>query len=375
MNSNNQQYEFKKKIIIVGAFPPPNSRVIGGVVSACKALLSSSFSSKYHLILIDSTQISNPPPNLFVRSGLALKRFLLYFVKLIHDRPDLVLIFASKGASLLEKGLMAWMAKLVGVRTILFPRHGDLISIAQKSNLQLLWIKSVMRGADYILCQGPSWKHFAMNLIGFTDLRTPIVYNWTATDEILSIGESRELQPVDIPTLLFLGWLEESKGIFDLLTVCQSISRDYKFRLLLAGRGHAEESARDFVKANKLNDFIQFVGWVSGMEKTLTLQKADILVLPSWKEGFPNSIIEAMAAKVAVIVTAVGNVPDLLADKNQVLLVPARDTTSLEASIKTLLMDDQLRFGIAERGYQFAKENFSVEKGASRLVSIIENAV
>ncbi len=365
----------KKRVLIVGAFPSSTSKVIGGVVTGCKALLSSSFSSKYHLVLIDSTQISNPPPNLFVRSGLALKRFVLYFTKLILERPDVVLIFASKGASLLEKGLMAWMAKLVGVRTILFPRHGDLISIAQNSNLQLLWIRSVMRGADYILCQGPSWKDFAMNAIGFSDFHTPIVYNWTATDELLSIGESRELQSANIPTLLFLGWLEESKGIFDLLNVCQSLSRDYKFRLLLAGRGRAEESAHAFVEANKLNDFIQFVGWVSGLEKTLTLQKADILVLPSWKEGFPNSIIEAMATKVAVIVTAVGNVPDLLVDKNQVLLVPARDTTALEASIKLLLSDDQLRFGIAERGYQFARENFSVEKGACKLVSVIESAV
>lgn len=175
--------------------------------------------------------------------------------------------------------------------------------------------------------------------------------------------------------MLFLGWLERGKGILELLEASLSLSKKYEFRLIIAGRGHAEEQARAFVQSHGLEDFVEFAGWVAGEAKEALLAKADILILPSWAEGFPNAIVEAMAAKMAVVVTTVGNVPDLITDRQQALLVPPKDKEALERAIEQLLLDPQFRVELAERGHAFARDNFSVEQGVAKLTAVIDAAI
>lgn len=111
------------------------------------------------------------------------------------------------------------------------------------------------------------------------------------------------------------------------------------------------------------------------MRKTNLLKSADILVLPSWSEGFPNAIIEAMAAKVAVIVSAVGNVPSMLEHRKQAMIVPPKDINALSSAIEELLLNSHLRTEIAEQGYNFARDNFSTRKTVQRLAGAIISAV
>ena len=363
-------------MLIVGAFPKPNIHVFGGIVTTCRALLNSSFSDHYELVLIDSTQISNPPPSIIVRAIFAFKRLFLFLKVFFFVNPDAVLLFTSVGASIMEKGAMAWMARLRGVPIFLFPRGAGVIQTVQRSRFQRAWVVAAMRGATYILCQGPSWQRFAKDVLGFSEDRSPIVQNWTATDEMLKIGESRSLTSLDKrPCLLYLGWLDIEKGIFELLAACLSLSKKHEFQLLIAGRGNAEVMARGFVQFHALQDVIEFVGWVEGEAKEALLMKADILILPSWAEGFPNAIIEAMSAKLAVVVTTVGNVPDLITDGKQALLVPPKDNKALELAMDRLLLEPQFRVELAERGHAFARDNFSVTQGLDKLTSVIDAAI
>jgi glycosyltransferase involved in cell wall biosynthesis len=258
----------------------------------------------------------------------------------------------------------------------LFPRGAGLIQNAQNSVFHRAWICIAMRGATHLLCQGPAWKCFAKDVLGFSEDRSPIVHNWTATEEMLTIGISRSFAlECKVPRILFLGWLEREKGIFELLDASLSLLKRHKFQLIIAGRGHAEEQARAFVESNGLDNVIEFVGWIDGETKEAVLKGADILVLPSWAEGFPNAIIEAMSAKLAVIVTAVGNIPGLLADEQHALLIPPKDSQALERAIERLLIDPHFRFQIADCGHSFARDNFSAMQGVVRLTSIIDAAI
>lgn len=366
----------KSKLLIVGAFPPADAKIFGGIVTTCKVLLDSSFGDNFQLILIDSTQISNPPPHLVVRLLLAMKRFVKFTVSVFSIKPDAILLFTSAGASVLEKGAMAWVARMLPIPIFLFPRGAALIDTVNASPFQKIWVKAAMRGATHILCQGPAWQRFAINVLCFEITNTPIIENWSATPNLLQIGSTRSLSDNHhTPNLLFLGWLEQDKGIFELLEACHEVSKSYRFKLSIAGRGHAERQALQYVTENSLIDCVEFVGWVTGAEKEAVLKNADILILPSWAEGFPNAIIEAMAAKVAVIVTTVGNVPDLITDQKEALLVPPRDSRALRYAIESLCKDPVLRNGIADRGHIFAREKFSVDRGIAKLTLTIENAI
>lgn len=111
----------KPRLLIVGAFPSPHRTVVGGVATSCRVLLQSSLRDRSELVLVDSSQISNPPPGFFVRLVLAMRRMAIYVARLERQRPLAVLLFASPGASAIEKGTMAWYARLRGRKALIFP--------------------------------------------------------------------------------------------------------------------------------------------------------------------------------------------------------------------------------------------------------------
>jgi len=368
--------ETKPKILVVGAFPPPNSLIVGGIVTTCKGLLAPKFSNQFILTLIDSTQRSNPPPIFLLRFVFAMRRIIKYIIKLLVKQPDAVLLFTSLNASVAEKGLMAWLARLKRTPVLLFPRGAELISVVQKNFWQRMWIKPAMRGATYLLCQGPAWQRFAVSDLGFNLERTKIIQNWTATPELLQVGHQRVRSANLARTkILFLGWLEKEKGIFQLLEACKILSHHHNFVLTIAGRGSGEAQARSYVNENNLEHSVEFAGWVHNREKIQLLANADILVLPSWAEGFPNAIIEAMAAKVAVIVTSVGNVPDMLQHRQQALIIPPKDVNSLSFSLCELLENSHFRWQLAERGFIYAQEHFSSKKVIEQLAAFIKTSI
>ncbi len=315
----------KPRMLIVGAFPPSDGKIFGGIVTSCKVLLESTLPAKAELILVDSTQISNPPPVFAIRLLLAARRFLIFIAQFERRRPDVVLLFTSIGASVVEKGAMAWYARIRGVPALMFPRGGAVIEACHRSRLTLLWVRFAFRGARTVLCQGPEWQRFAVDMLGFDTEDAPIILNWTATPRLLTIGRNRQFATSDSPVrLLFLGWLDREKGIFELVEACRQLSRSCQFVLNVVGEGSAFRSVRDLVTRNELDSKVHFSGWLDGQALEDALSEADVFVLPSWVEGLPNSMIEAMAARLAVVVSSVGNIPDVVDDGREALLVPRK---------------------------------------------------
>lgn len=366
----------RQRVLIVGAFPPPMSNVFGGVVTVCRNLVESSLAERFDLVLVDTTQRSNPPPGVARRALYAMRRAFTYVRALVVSRPDAVILFSSVGASLLEKSVMARIARLGRIPTFIFPQGGRLIEIAVASRVQGLWIRWALRGASHFLCQGPAWRRFAVDVVGFAPERAPVVPNWTATNRLLAIGDARAGRfDGHVVQLLFLGWLEEAKGIFELLQACARLTDRYDFRLVIAGRGRAEEAARRHVAEASLSDRVEFAGWVRGDALERLLADSDVLVLPSWAEGLPNAMIEAMAARLAVVVSAVGNVPAVVNDGREALLIPPKSVDALSAAIARLLEDPGLRADVAARGHAFVKEHYAVEPAIAVLSSAIESAI
>lgn len=362
-------------ILFVGAFPAPEREVYGGNVTACRVLMNSSLPEQAELTLLDSTQISNPPPGLPLRIVLAARRFFTYLIQFERRRPDVVLLFTSVGASMVEKGTMAWYARLRGIPALVFPRGGSVIDACHRSRFTRFWVRIVLGGARKILCQGPAWQRFAVNLLGFCLEDAPIITNWTATPALLSIGRQRSFPPNDRPArLLFLGWLEENKGVFELIKVCQQLSQSRQFVLDIVGEGNASMAARELVEEYGLEDVVCFRGWLKGTDVEIALSEADVLVLPSWAEGLPNAMIEAMAAKLAVVVSAVGNIPDVITDGCEALLVPPKDTAALQVALEKVINDPDLRHRLGDAAFSLAASQWGVEQAVTKIISAVDDS-
>lgn len=364
------------RILFVGAFPAPSREVFGGNVTDCKALLSSSLPDRVDLILLDSTQISNPPPALPLRLLLAIKRFFKYLVLFERHRPDAVLMFASAGASFVEKSTMAWYARITGVPALMFPRGGILMDRCNQSTYTMNWVRIAAKGARKFLCQGPAWQRFAVDMIGFNPEDAPIIPSWTATPALLSIGRKRICNSGDRPVqLMFLGWLERNKGIFELIEACKMLSESRNFVLHIAGEGSASFQARELVEKYGLEKIVCFHGWLKGSDLEDMLASADVFVLPSWAEGLPNAMIEAMAAKLAVVVSGVGNIPDVVANGKEALLVPPQDVAALKEALAKVIDGPVLRQQLGEAAFSLAESQWSVEPAVDKLLSAIKSSI
>lgn len=364
-------------MLFVGAFPPPESRVVGGIVASCKSLLDSDLKNFADLLLLDSTQISNPPPGLLVRSWIALHRFVKYCRQLRASRPDLVLIFMSSGASAVEKGLMGWVARVAGVPVLLFPRAGRLLDAAIKSRLVGQLSRCVFGSATLLLCQSERWRDFATRCLGYSEARTMLIENWTAGPEFLGIGESRGLHAcTSAPlNLVFTGWVEKEKGIFDLLEACAILKRQYAFHLSVVGDGTAKADAERRALQLDLQEGVTFHGWLAPEGVGEVLARSDIFVLPSWSEGLPNAMIEAMAARLPVVVTGVGGIPDVVRDNETGLLVDAKQPTQIAKALAQLIGSAPLRQRLADAAFELARARFSRETAVVAFRSAFEKAV
>ena len=371
------------KLLLVGAFPSINGKenkrpVYGGILRSTEIIMNSKSFNNYEIIPLDSSQISNPPPNILFRSYFAIKRILKIIKILVTEKPNASLVFCSDGLSALEKGLMIWLCDLFKCPSLIFPRAGNLINQISNSGLMLQAIRFLFGKADIFLCQGQKWSDTAINLLDFKSSDVLVINNWTATSQLISIGEKRiyESSMEATPRLLFVGWLEEFKGIYEMLSASKNLKDSYiDFQLSIAGRGDADISAMRFVKENDLEDHVRFLGWLDEKSLESELAQHDIFVLPSHHEGLPNAMVEALASGLAVIVTSVGLIPDYIIDKKNALLTMPKDIESLELAMKSLILDQELRVSIAKRGHVLAKGSFSTDVSLEKLSATIKNLI
>jgi glycosyltransferase involved in cell wall biosynthesis len=345
------------------------------MVTSCQILLSSSFASRLDLDLLDSTQISNPPPKFAVRLVRAARRFVRFIGRFEHRRPDAVLLFVAVGGSIVEKGAMAWYARLRGVPVIMFPRGGAIVDDCRDSAFTRAWVSWSFRGARKIVCQSESWQKFAIDMLGFVPTNVKVIRNWTATRDLLDVGAKRVVRRDSAVRLLFLGWLDREKGIFELIEACRKLVNTRRFTLDIAGEGNASAEARALVVRHDLSSVVRFRGWLRGQDLRQALSEADVLVLPSWAEGLPNAMIEAMAARLAVVVACVGAIPELITDRRSGMLIEPRNADSLARALGEVIIDGELRESLAREAYQIAMRDFEVEAAVNRLVPEIEGTI
>ena len=152
----------KDKLLIVGAFPPANKKIYGGIHKSCKILLNSSLSVKFNLITIDSSQSSNPVPNIIIRSFSACKRIILLISKLIFEKPKAALIFTSDGFSAIEKGVMCVICSLFNCKAMIFPRAGNLIIQTNNSRAIRFLIRFLFNKAKYFYAKEENGKNLLL---------------------------------------------------------------------------------------------------------------------------------------------------------------------------------------------------------------------
>lgn len=256
--------------------------------------------------------------------GDSIYNKLFYFVKAIILLPLYVLfkgvniihIHGASNISFYRKTIFIFLGKILGLRIIFHIHGGGFKEFYNNGNSK--FIHYVLKKCHLIIVLSDQWLQFFKEDLGIKNVK--VLNNVIDYPDV-----KKEKTTSDKIQFLFLGHIYREKGIFDLIEVINENKNFYteNIRLHIGGGMFQTEALKIYLKENKLMNVIKFHGWVTGNEKNELLNSSDVFILPSYKEGVPISILEAMSYGLGVISTNVGGVPSIVLDyKNGILIEP-----------------------------------------------------
>ena len=289
---------------------------------------------------------------------------------LLSRRVAAVHAHVSSSASFWRKSMLLLLCRCFGVPSIFHLHSGrfaDWVEQGRGGAARRWWIRNTLESSDVVVVLTPTWgdwiKKFAPRA-KVEVLSNPVSVPRTAllpADRASAAGPGR---------VLYLGWIYDFKGCYDLLR-SWALFRSHcpGWRLAVGGKGEVD---RFLAEAERLGvrDDIDFLGWVAGDAKDRQLRRADIFVLPSYSEGMPVSVLEAMAYGVAVITTPVGGVPDMMEPDVHGLWVQPGDIQGMCDRLVQLAASPPLRAKLAEAARCRVVQDSSVEAVIEALLKI-----
>lgn len=162
-----------------------------------------------------------------------------------------------------------------------------------------------------------------------------------------------------IPLIISLGRLTEQKAHIDLIRTAEILkSRGLEFIVMIVGDGELRDELDRMIRRHGLEEQVRLLGFRDNTSQLL--QMSDIFILPSLDEGLPMALLEAMACRIPVIATPVGDVPQLLGWGANGILVESRDVDGFAEAISHLISQEN-DMNLVDRGYQEVKNTYSSE--------------
>lgn len=170
------------------------------------------------------------------------------------------------------------------------------------------------------------------------------------------------------PNVLFLGRLEREKGVFDLVEAVATIAHLVPgIRLTLCGAGSARDELEQLAVQKGIGALVQLPGWVVDDAKTALLNHAGVFVLPSYAEGMPMAVLEAMAAATPVVATKVGAVADMLENGASGFVVAPGNAAMLGKAILAALTDGRATHAMTARAAARVRSTYAAAVVIARL--------
>lgn len=337
------------KVIVVG---PDSQQARGGIASVLQGM-------REDLWLTEQTNMdffsSYYEGNLILKILYGVWRILLF--SFVVNRYELVHIHMSVKGSAQRKMRYARIAKLHGKKVILHIHSGNFIvyykSLSPEKQKK---VKECLESADCVFALSEGWKAAFEKELGLHNCAA--LPNGILLKKFPAVQKPFAERNIDF---LFLGRLGEQKGTDDTLNVLERLRREGRnFRCVMAGDGPIEEYVAKIRQKGLLRQ-VELAGWVDGEEKMSLLQDAKILLLPSYHEGLPMSILEAMASGEAVVSTPVGGIPEAVQKEKSGFLITPGDTKALYNALWKLLNDPERAEEMGKCGRKIVEQKYDLE--------------
>ena len=323
------------KILIVG----PSKTTRGGITSVISAHQNFTFWKKNNCIWIESYDDKN-----------TMEKFL-YFLKAISKffinlrSSQIVYIHIALGTTALRKFFFFALAKLFKKKVILhFHTPGNAIDIPKD-----LWkVRYMFMNSNRVVVLSKAWSKMLIQEFKISNVHV--------------VENPSPLAPISFEknnSILFLGTLSDRKGYKDLLVAYSIIKNNFlDWKIELCGNGNLKEVENFIIDLGIQNNVI-IRGWVNEKDRYDALKRASIFCLPSYAEGLPVAVLEALSYKCSILTTPVGGIPDYFESGKDCLLVEPGKIEELTHALKKLMSDKILREKLVKNSNKIYENYFN----------------
>jgi glycosyltransferase involved in cell wall biosynthesis len=298
--------------------------------------------------------------------GLAVLRIVL---EAARGRLAVVHLNVAERGSVYRKAALLAAAKLVGGRVLLHLHAAQIIQChASTGRIGRGLLRWMFRSADHCIVLGEVWRRWVIDTFEVSPNRIRVVYNG-----VPAAGAAPRAAACDGRFhLLFVGNLHERKGVRDLLHAFARPGIKARDIVLTLAGGGPVEMYRSMAAELGIGERVSFTGWIAQPQARMLMEDADALILPSYDEGLPLVILEALASGTPVICTPVGSIPEVLEHRRTAWFVSPGDEAGIETAILTLCGEPELSRKLAASGAALYDRLFTMEAFARSIASLYE---
>ncbi len=346
------------KVLMVG----PDRSVHGGISALVNSYYECGLDTKVELKYIGTMKEGSKLKKLMV-AALAYLRFAFCVRKY-----DIVHVNFSSDNSFRRKSFFIKCAYRHGKKIVIHQHGGDFKTFYGKEldDSGRKYVREIFELADAVLVLTRSWKEFFGTITDADKITVLPNGVCVGTDDAESTKRIQGKR--DIHKIIFLGRICRDKGIDELIEAVDAVHNANSEVKLYLGGIYEEPEYEDKVRGK--SDFIKYLGWITGEEKEKYLEECGILVLPSYYEGFPVSILDGMLKGLVVIASAVGGIPDIIDDGVDGFLIEPHSSQQLKEKIEMVMADEDMAERVAVAGMKKVREKYSLEKITDKLVEI-----
>lgn len=343
----------------------PEPSVMGGIAAVVNGYRKSTSEDEFDIYYVESYKDGNK----WAKLWKAFFSYLKFIYLLLFKKPNLVHIHSSFGASFYRKLPFIYIASSKKIPIINHIHGADFDNFyINASQTKKSFIQKTYSKCSMLIALSEEWKEHLKLIV--PEEKITIIYNYSLLKkESLIARRDRSLNY----QVLFLGEIGQRKGCYDFPAVIEKVASVIPgVKFVLAGAGEIK-TLQELLEKKGVKHYVTFPGWIRGDEKHRLLIESDIFFLPSYNEGMPMAILDAMGYGLPIISTNVGGISKIVRnDENGYLCTPG-DTVLFAQYIIDLLLNEEKLKSLGEGSYKIVENKYSFQHHLKTLKKLYAN--
>lgn len=346
----------------------PSPMVKGGIAAVVNGYRGSKLEKDYNITYVESYRNGNK----LIKLLKAINGYFRFIKVLLIDKPDIIHIHSSFGPSFYRKIPFIYMASWMK-KPIINHIHGADFNdfYMNASDKKKKHIKKVYNKCTVLIALSEEWKKHLLQIVSLDKIIIIENYGHIHKDTL-----KERLNRDCNNTVLFLGELGKRKGCYDIPIIAKKVIKeipDVRFVLGGTGKSEDEEYIKQMFTNKKISNCVSFPGWVRGEQKDKLLREADVFFLPSYNEGMPMSILDAMGYSLPIVSTNVGGIPKIVHNGVNGFCCEPGNVDFMVSAIIELLNNKEKRNAAAKASIDIVETEYSFKAHLKHLEEVYES--